>query len=301
LLLPADGGYTFPPERRGDLVANLNVEVPEGSGPARAEYTLTVRGGPALEVDAPQLSDPAAAWTARRSSAWALAGGRVTWAEVIELEQAKPGLVPLPDVKLRFRDGPSAEWQEAEWKDVLKDVREPPGPEVPPAGAAPARNRWLPAVSAAAVAAALLAAAAVRWRRRGVEPPLPPDRRALRELDRLAGLAGSPAHDAEWFFTQLADVVRRYLAERLGLPALQRTTAEFLRAAAGAAPLAGQVDRLRELLELCDVAKFAGVGAGPAERGRAVERARSLVRRLEDAAGGAAYPERAKPAEQAPP
>jgi hypothetical protein len=279
LLLPvADDGYIYPPERRGDMVASLTVAAPEGAGPPHVYYTLSVEGGSRLEVDAPQLADPAGAWTAHRSSAWALAGDRVSWTEVVELEQVKPGLVPLPDVKLRFRDGPSAEWELAEWQGILKDLRELPGPAPPPVVVSePGLPRWIPAVAGTLVIL-LIGLAAIRWRRRA-EPPLSPDRRALRELDRLREAAIKSGHKSEWLYTQLSDVVRRYLTERFGLPAFQRTTAEFLRAVAEAPPLAGESDFLRDFLGRCDVAKFAGVADDGGDWGRAVEQAREFIQR----------------------
>jgi hypothetical protein len=283
LTAPAtDEGYTYPPERRGDVVATFTVHVPEGTGPARVDYTLTVEGGPALEVESPQLEDSAGAWSSRRSSAWALDNGRVRWTEEIELEQVKPGLVPLPDVKLNFRDGPSGPWEEAQWLNVLKDIQELPGPEPPPApqpGRAVARWLW-PLAGAGAV---LLILTVALLRRRKVEAPLSPDARVLRELDRLEQSSGQGVlrADPEWrvLFARLSDVLRRYLAERFGLPAFQQTTAEFLRAVQQEEPLNTEKDYLREVLELCDLAKFAGIRGDEGVWTRAVEQARAFVRR----------------------
>lgn len=277
LLTPAaDDGFTYPPERRGDMVATLTVAVPEGAGPPHVYYTLSVEGGPNLEVDAPQLTDPTGAWSVRRSSAWALAGGRVSWTEFLELDQIKPGLVPLPEVKLRFRDGPTAEWELAEWQGILKDLRELPGPPPPPPPPPePALARWVPAI-AAALAVVLIAVIALRWRRRE-GPPLPPDRRALRELERLRAKASEPGYKSEWLYTQLTDITRRYLTERFGLPAFQQTSAEFLRTATAAPPLAGEGEFLRDFLDRCDVAKFAGVDGD--DWGEAADQARDFIQR----------------------
>jgi hypothetical protein len=280
LLAPpaADEGYTYPPERRGDAVATFTVRVPEGTGPARVSYTLTVEGGPSLEVEPPQLEDTAGAWSARRSAAWALDAGRVTWTEEIDLEQVKPGLMPLPDVKLRFRDGPAGPVQEVEWQDVLKDVRELPGPTLPPSPAAgPGVARWVfPLIGLAVV---LLVVAVVLLRRRRGELPLSADARALRELDRLEHSAGTSGHEWERMFAALSDVLRRYLVERFGLPAFQQTTAEFLRAVDEAPPLVAEKDNLRAVLELCDLAKFAGVHRDGGQWLDAVGQVRTFVRR----------------------
>ena len=53
---------------------------------------------------------------------------RATWSQVIRLKQVKPGVEPVPDVSVRFRDGPDATWEKAEWVDILKQVRGLPPP-----------------------------------------------------------------------------------------------------------------------------------------------------------------------------
>jgi Domain of unknown function (DUF4381) len=294
LLAPsADAGYTYPPERRGDMVASLNVEVLEG-GPALVDYTLTVTGGPHLQIEAPELVDATGAWTARRSSAWAYADGQVTWTEFIRLDQVKPGIVPLPDVRVRFRAETSADWQQAEWKDILKDLRELPLPAV---RSAPPSNWSLPliAVGAACLVALLVAAGTLIRRRRRLGPVLSVEQRALRELDRLENASGAP----EWRFARLADVLRGYLSERFGVPALQQTTSEFLRETSDA--LAGERDVLRELLEHCDLAKFAGVAADGDQWKQSAARARAFIRRTARTPDRSGYPSHANSAEQAPP
>jgi hypothetical protein len=296
MLASPESGYTFPPERRGDAVATLCVDVAEGSGPPVVDYTLTVQGGPDLEVDAPELTDPTGAWTVRRSSAWASAHGRVSWTEFIELEQVKPGLVPLPDVRLSFRDGPSAAREQAEWIDILKNVRELPGPG--PAPAAAGRRSValiLGAVAAGACCAVFLAVMFLRRRRS--EPPLSADQRALRALSQLMASAGTPQRHYE----QLADLLRRYTAEVYGLPALRQTTGEFLRDACEVPALVGESAVLRELLERCDLAKFAGLPAEPDEWQRSAEQARQFIQRTARPFEKNGYPSRVNSAEEAPP
>ena len=81
LLVPPAGAasYTYAPQQRGDMVATMTVELADGTGLARVYYTLTVEGGPNLQVAPPELTDPAGAWKTHRSSAWTLTGGRATW------------------------------------------------------------------------------------------------------------------------------------------------------------------------------------------------------------------------------
>jgi hypothetical protein len=279
LLVAADDeGYTYPPEQRGDMVARLNVEVPEGSGPPRVYYTLTVEGGPGLEVEPPQLEDSTGAWTALRTSAWMFADGRVLWTEAIVLSQVKPGLVPLPDVKLSFRDSSTGAWQEAEWIDVLKDLREIPGPAPPPQPQAGWRLTSRAGIAGAAVLVVLIVAVVLSKRRR-TELPLSPEGRALREVDRIERLMAASANQPEQMFAQLSDLLRSYLTERYGLPAFQQTTAEFVERVSEMSSLAGEIQNLRDIFELCDLAKYAGVAGGRSQWNRAIEQARTFIGR----------------------
>ncbi len=283
LSAPADEHYTYPPVRKGGAEITFSVQVPEGNGRPVASYSLTVESGPQLQVEAPELTDPAGAWSARRSSAWSEADETVTWTERIELEQAKPGVLPLPSVKLRFRAG-DGDWQQVEWQDVLRDVRDLPGPSaLPPSPSA--GGRWFGAAAFAAVVLALLAVPAVLLRRRPSAPPSP-ESQALRELERLQTAADARGQQSEWFATQLADVLRRYVTEAFGLPALRRTTVEFLEAVKAAPPLAGEEKFLTDFFDRCDLLKFAGVRPEEAERRELVDAARAFVRRTASAADG---------------
>ena len=104
--------------------------------------------------------------------------------------------------------------------------------------------------------------------------PLPPEQRALQELARLDASATA---DPAAYHTALSDVVRRYLAERFGLPATRQTTAEFLETVRRSGRLsAEQQALLRDFLERCDLAKFAPVGASAEECREAAALARAV-------------------------
>ncbi len=268
-------GVALEPQTRGDMTARLEVQVAEqGPGEARASVWLRIRvEGPAeLEVAPAQLDDPTSAWQAWRLSAWALHGDRAVWAESIRLDQLKPGVVPLPDVKVRFRDSPSSTWEAAEWKDILKAPREAPDIETLPLP--PPTTPWQRYLLWAALGLVILLAVAWALRRRlaASQTPLPPDQWALHELNRIERTVREPDH----FHTQASNILRRYLQERFGLRAPQQTTAEFL---ASSAPrlTAAQQSLLREFFERCDLAKFARAGATPEDCRRAAELARTFV------------------------
>ncbi len=279
LLGPSPEGAPLPAVRHGDMEARLSVSLAErGPAPGLAAATLRieVEGGPGLEVDGPRLGDAAGAWKAQPSP-WRdeRRGERLVKVATVKLTQSQPGPAPLPSVKVRFREG-QGPWQEAEWVDILRDMRPAPPPvPLPPLPPSWAR-RWLPPLAWGVGAVALLLAGgwALSRRRPAPAPPLPPHRRALAELDRLAAVSAEPAE----YHTQLSHVLRRYLAERFGLRAPQQTTAEFLAAVAAVPELSAEAkELLRECFARCDLAKFAAARFAPEECRRSWELARAAV------------------------
>jgi hypothetical protein len=272
-------GVALPEQVRGDMTARLVIHVADVGvqpGVALVRLTLTITGDPPLEVESPQLSDPVNAWEAMREHSRQQNDGRVVWTEAIQLRQVKSGPALLPDVKVRFRDDPAAPYQEVEWIDLLKMVRDVPPPETlprPPSGV-----QWLPWTGLAGVVLLLMAGCWImlcRWRR--ARQVLSPDQWAVRELLRLQGTAISTLNMAD-YHTILSDVIRRYLTERYGLPATLQTTAEFLATIRASSRLSAELQALlRELLERCDLAKFAPVGASPEECLEATALARAFV------------------------
>jgi hypothetical protein len=279
---PPAKGDPFPPIRRGDLSAHLSVHTAEKGpqpGLALVDLTISVTGSPDLEVEPPRLLDSTAAWFVRRTE-WAAADGdRVTWTERLRLTQTKPGPTPLPDVKVRFRDGAAGTWEKAEWVDLLKEPRSAPGVE-----AQPSTFEWPWQIGAAAAGAVgLLLVLGSAWyvsrRRPSARPPSPPDQWALSELTRIEQTVAPPAGDSERYHTLLSNVVRRYLAERFGLSAPRQTTAEFLKTLRASDKLPpDQQAMLRDFLEQCDLAKFARAPASSDDCRRAAELARAVVR-----------------------
>jgi hypothetical protein len=269
--------YTFPPQRRGAIEAVLEVHVAEhseGPGLAAATYTVRVHGPAGLEVEAPQIGDVTGAWKetwqepSRQEDS---SGVRVTVRA--SLRQVKPGPAALPNLRLRLREGPEEPWHEVEWLDVLRQPRDVPGPAVPPQ--TPAAWKW--AVPAGVVIAAMLTALVLGRRRKPVTAPTPPEVRALAEIDLLERTALPPAGPADAFHTRLSETVRRYLAERFGLKALEQTTAEFLTAARQVPQLNEREPLLRELCDRCDLAKFARAGLSAEDCRHSAGLARTLV------------------------
>jgi hypothetical protein len=280
-------GYAYPPEKRGDVVARLEVAVQEPPPPpakgepppgATVRLTVTVEGGPQLEVEPPHLADVTDSWKQTPTEPTrTVVENHAVWRQTLPLEQAKPGVVPIPALKIRFRDSPSTTWEEVEWKDILREPRGLPPPEDPLEK--PVQS-WLPWLL---LGLGALAVAVAYWglRRRLGSPsrPLPPDQWALQELSRIETTALPVDGDAERYHVLLSNVVRRYLAERFQLRAPQQTTAEFLASVRQAPELsADQQTLLRDFLERCDLAKFARAATTPEECRRAAEIARTFVR-----------------------
>lgn len=298
--------YAFPPRTHKDMEADLTIEAGKRTperGLGEVTLTLTVAGPLALDVEDPRLGDAAAAWKEERlSSTREVRDQRTVWSQVIRLKQVKGGVEPVPDVTLRFRSQPDADWIEEKWIDILRHVRIPP-PQQPEEETPSWLRRWGFVLILAATS--LLVLLAWLGKRRGFrhEAPLPPDQWALREFERIEKTLMPPFGEAEAYHTQISYVVRRYLAERFGLHALQQTTAEFLQAvrhvpqvtadhetrlhpsaspgiAIASHPRLGEEQQvlLGELFERCDLAKFARARAAPEACRRTVEVARDLVR-----------------------
>jgi len=297
--------FTYPARQFQDIEAQLTVEVADRTrerGLGEATLTLTLTGPETLEVEKPHLDDAAAAWQEERppsSRDVDDANQRATWRQVLRLKQSKKGIETLPDVSVRFRDGPDAKWQETKWVDILKHIRDAQPPPVPGEDPPSWLRRW-GFVLVMAVTALLVLLLWLRKRGRPRrEAALPPDQWALREIERIESALIPPRGEAETYHTQMSFVIRRYLTERFGLHALQQTTTEFLEAVqrtpqatarqqtllhnnalAALHPqlTAEQQALLSELFELCDLAKFARASTSPEECHNTAELARQLVR-----------------------
>jgi hypothetical protein len=205
------------------------------------------------------------------------------------LRQVKPGAATLPEVSLRFRDGPDTDWQEAKWVNILKEMRDGPRPPVPTAQASWLR-RWGFVLILGLTGALILGAWLVKRRRIAQPPPLSPAQLALRELERIERTL-SDEGDAAMVHTELSHVLRRYLADRFGVPALEQTTAELLEAIRPHPGMsADQQKLLHDWFARCDLAKFARLYSSLEECPQTIELGREVVRQtrtesLENAGG----------------
>lgn len=222
--------------------------------------------------------------------------GAQQWRKSIFLDPIKPGKVPAPAVSLRYRDGPEEAWKSVKWPGVEVEVVGPDDADtndirgVPPLETLPEKAPWwrpfIPLfVAVVSLAVGILLA---RWWLRRSRPAVvvPPEQRALRELEQLERSA-PPANAApDWYHTRLSEIVRRYLEERFAFRASRQTTQEFLQDVQQRPELAeAQRHLLRDLLLRCDLAKFTGLSPAPAEQAEAAALARDLVLQTAPPAG----------------
>lgn len=89
-------------------------------------------------------------------------------------------------------------------------------------------------------------------------PPPPAHETALNELRSLLAKGWIESENVEPFYTELSSIMRRYIENRFGLRAPERTTEEFIREAATSRLLSSDHQMLTSgFLEQCDLVKFA--------------------------------------------
>jgi hypothetical protein len=253
--------------------------------------TFTVEGATPLHVELPKdlLSGEATtAWRIRASgpaTTEPLADGRERWSQTYRLDPYLPGDLRLTFAPASVRAGAALRPVEPAWpaldvkvQTALAGARADSARPVTPVEELPAGPPEQPELvgwyvggaTTLLFAAAVLAALRRRWRERRA---LPPGEWAAAEFDRLERdrPAGGP------FAERLAAVLREYVERRFGVPAPRLTTTELLVEAERGAWPADSVAVLREVLERCDRAKFAGEAPEEAEVVQLLQRGREWV------------------------
>ena len=256
--------------------------------------TFAVEGAAPLRVEMPADKDlltgeAAAVWRVRADGPAAtepLPGGRERWTQAYRLDPYQPGDLKLTFAPARVTPGGALRPAEPPWPAIevkvqtalagaRADAARPVTPieELPPGPPEqPERVGWyIGGGTALLFAAAVVAALRRRWRERRA---VPPGEWAAAELDRL----GRDRPAGGRFAERLAAVLREYAERRFGIPAPRLTTAELLAEAGRAEWPAESVAALREVLERCDRAKFAGEAPTDAEGAELLSRAREWVK-----------------------
>ena len=157
---------------------------------------------------------------------------------------------------------------------------------------------WIATAAGAAVGVIAVALRLHRRRRRQVRlvgtaiaRPLRVDMTAERALERLVAIERSGALDRDadrkLGYAQMVEVIRDYLAARYRIAVHDRTSAELLARLAGVAP-DDERAQLAGWLAGCDLVKYGGLRATPAEAGKVLDDARALIVTTTQLAGAAA-------------
>lgn len=285
LLIGAGTAGAQPRAVEAKLTADKNRVALSGT----VRVTLTVDGPAsmrgAVELPAQLLTaDTDPNWRVRPEGAaevTPLPDGRERWRRVFRLDPYLPGKPlraafasvgvhgkPLPDELAVEVTVERTGGDDAPLPDPLPVTAVEDPPPAPPDGGTDGGS----VTAAVAAAVTLVCAALVAWgclRARRARP-VPPGAWARAAL---AGIEPGAAAAAE----RVAEVLRRYVERRFGVPAPRLTTGE-LHAELGARGW-GHVDAesLRVLLEACDRAKFAGEGLDPDAGARLVAGAGAWV------------------------
>jgi hypothetical protein len=210
--------------------------------------------------------------------------------QLLVLDPSKPGEIGLVLPPLRFRDRSSGDqWKTLQLQPIivhvttevlqadLQELRDvAPPEEVPTDKQLIPWMTWIEIVlgSMILVAAAFL----LRGYLRRPGENFPPDQWALRELERLdlPGLIDSGQE--EKLATLVSDICRRYLDRRYQLGVSSLTTAEFMAGQRSDEPLSSEQQTLaRDLLQRCDLAKFARKPISLTEAQQLLDMARTLI------------------------
>lgn len=108
-------------------------------------------------------------------------------------------------------------------------------------------------------------------------PPEPVHEKALRLLASLESESLWQKGEVKEYYVRLTDILRTYIEERFGLPAMERTTDELTAAASHHKELAFQAQRLHTILSTADMAKFARAQPSPTEHISTMQSTRDLI------------------------
>ncbi|HEY3356539.1 MAG TPA: hypothetical protein VGQ83_25030, partial [Polyangia bacterium] len=270
--------------------------------------TLTVAAQPGVKVTPPPFGEALGRFSIVSFTPRARttpAGGSVA-VQTYALQAPMSGRQRIPPLRVEFvderpgaADGGPARVRELLTEELTLEVKSilpagaamgqlhPPRGRLPVSAAGRALSRFWPAL-AAVLLAGLAVIAFFVWRRRAeVRTRLTAHDVARARLARLEGRGLPGPAEADAWYVELSDIVRRYLEDRYGVRAPELTTEEFLREARALAALTDS-DRalLSRFLEGCDRVKFAGYRPDDAESRAALETARRLIDQTRAAAPG---------------
>ena len=195
-----------------------------------------------------------------------LEGGRIVVARSFRLEPFLPGEYEIPPMTVQYWQADESERHVIETKPLVVPVRSVIGEGegettvrdiAPPVDMPGGWGIWI----ALATAAIVVAAGLIWWwrrpRRAKEVPVLAPHLLALRQLRELQAERLVEKGNIKLFHIRVSDVLRRYIENRFGVHAPERTTEEFLTTLGNDGTLGSSRPLLREFLNHCDLVKFA--------------------------------------------
>jgi len=199
--------------------------------------------------------------------------GRIAIERSYKLEPFLSGEYTIPPMTVTFRksDESDTERHEVQSEPITikvasllpEDQAKLEIKEIAPPVRLPGRVRWPYYAGFGASAALLALACGVLWRRRRKRaappaPMIPAHERALNALDALLAERLLERGEYKLFYIVVSDILRRFIEERYGLHAPERTTEEFLVELGNTSVLErNQKLTLRDFLKHCDLVKFA--------------------------------------------
>jgi hypothetical protein len=106
---------------------------------------------------------------------------------------------------------------------------------------------------------------------------VPPYEIALQHLQQLRSEKVWQTGDIKQYYTRLTDILRTYFEQQFNIPALEQTTEELLQHIKPVTILNQQREKLRALLSVADLAKFAKLMPAPEEHEHAMQQAIDIV------------------------
>ena len=111
------------------------------------------------------------------------------------------------------------------------------------------------------------------------KPKLPPHRIALDALEKLKNEKVWQQNREKEYHSRLTDIIRVYIEDRFGIKAVEMTTPEILESAGRHAEISsGDMELLKDMLELADLVKFAKFKPMPSENEQVMDKAFAFVK-----------------------
>lgn len=294
----------------GAVKATVRVDRDSAQVAEPLRLTLTVEAPQGTRVELPQLGKELGAFALsnveRTKDIPASADGKLRqWSLSTMLDTIKTGAVEVPSLEVHYATASKTTDAKAttfetlatkpltiEVKSVLENRADPTkfrdiAGTVDVALPESRSYAWLgwTAAGIGGAAAIALAALAVAKRRRGPTAAA----WALTAIEDLRKLPITTSEDAEAAYNEVVDVLREYVELGLGVPALAKTTREFLTETTKLKQIASTSrERLASLAAMSDEIKFARLGVGESQVRQALDQAEAFVQECEAAQRAAA-------------